>query len=426
MSAVADVAERIFQHLEGEDLAELALRLGNTYSPSGHERPMAEAVCAWLEERGVPARLQCILPDRANAVAGLRGTGGGKSLIFNSHIDTEASGPEYEWGMGEPDLNRVGGHRADNKLFGHTILNDRGLTAVAMVTLAALRESGLKLKGDLLFTAVAGETGSAPVDEYEGSTYEGKGFGTRFALDHGLRGDFALVAETTDYGIAWVECGAAYLKITVRGRNMYTPRSVRPAELAQHPNAIVKMSRIVQVLEDWARGYEAAQTFVSPCGRVVPKAVLGAVRGGIPYRPNRTSPLCSLYMDVRVPPGKNPDGIMEEIRNALKPLGLGAEVELFMFKPGHIGQGVEPLADAIRRAHRQIRGSDPPAEAPTPVISMWRDINLFNGVGIPAITFGPARRMDEASGKPYLALEDLVETARMYALIACDLCGVAG
>ncbi len=59
---------------------------------------------------------------------------------------------------------------------------------------------------------------------------------------------------------------------------------------------------------------------------------------------------------------------------------------------------------------------------------MWRDVNVFNEVGIPALTFGPRRLSDRKKAKStgldsgYMETEDLVNTAKMYALVALDIC----
>src|SRR2546422_3939646 len=147
------------KHIDAEELSALALRLANTFSPAGHEQALAEVVHGWFQQNGIPARLQPILPDRANVVATLQGAGGGASLLFNSHLDTEVSGPEYDWGMAQPDINKAGAHREGNKLLGHTVLNDRGLMATTMITLKALHASGVRLRGDVIFTAVWGGIG---------------------------------------------------------------------------------------------------------------------------------------------------------------------------------------------------------------------------------------------------------------------------
>src|SRR2546426_6576906 len=188
------------KHIDVEELSALALRLANTFNPAGHEQPLAEVVHGWFEQNGIPVRLQPILPDRANVVAALRGTGGGASLLFNSHLDTEVSGPEYDWGMAQPDINKTGAHREGNKLLGHTVLNDRGLMATTMITLKALRDSGIRLRGDVTFTAVSGGSGSGPVDEDRGGDYDGKGGGRRFLVSHGGGGGYCLVAGATGFG----------------------------------------------------------------------------------------------------------------------------------------------------------------------------------------------------------------------------------
>jgi acetylornithine deacetylase/succinyl-diaminopimelate desuccinylase-like protein len=420
-AVIEEVLGRIDESREA--LAELALRLGNTYSPWGEERRLAEEVLAWYGEQGMEAQLQPITAERANVVARVRGDGSGRSLVFNAHLDTEASGPEYDRLMAVPDPNRVGGRRDGDRLFGHTILNDRGPMSLFMIAGRALHQAGVPLAGDVVLTSVAGETGAAPVDEYEGVAYEGKGFGSSYLVRHGVRADYALVAETTNLGLCWYNCGAAYYKVTLAGRNMYTPRLLRPERLSDHPNAIVKAAVVVDAIEHWAAAFEASRSGPTPCGEVRPKAQVGAIRGGLPWRPNRSATHCALYVDVRTLPGEQFEAITAALTAAVAETGTGARVELIMAKPGFEGTGVEPLADAVRQAHRTVRGEDPPPQVETAVVSMWRDTNVFNGAGIPSLTFGPSRGRADVQGHGYFELDDLVDTAKMYALTALSVAG---
>ncbi len=423
--AVGGVIDEALGRIEEsrEDIASLALRLGNTYGPVGQERATAEQVDAWYRENRLPSRLIEIVDGRANVVARLPGSGNGRSLLFNAHLDTEASGPDYDHLMQVPDLNRMGGWREGDRLFGHTILNDRGCMAIFMVAGRALHQTGVTLQGDVLLTSVVGETGQAPVDEYTGLRYEGKGFGSTYLVQHGVRADFALVAETTDHAISWFQCGANYYKVTLRGRNMYTPRLQRSEKLADHPNAIVKAAAMINAIERWAIAFEAKRTSPTPCGEVRPKAQVGAVRGGIPWRPNRSAPYCALYVDVRTLPGEDPREVTGSLRAAVDEVGVGAELELVMAKPGAVGLGAEPLVAAIRAAHQRVRGGPPPAEAEPAVVSMWRDSNVFNAAGIPAVTFGPSRGHAAVQGTGHMELDDMVASAKMYALTALQIAG---
>ena len=71
-----------------DDLADLALRLGNTFGPVGQEAATADEVHAWYLENGIESQLQPIIPGRANVIARLPGSGTGRTLLFNAHLDT--------------------------------------------------------------------------------------------------------------------------------------------------------------------------------------------------------------------------------------------------------------------------------------------------------------------------------------------------
>jgi acetylornithine deacetylase/succinyl-diaminopimelate desuccinylase-like protein len=405
-----------------EDIGELAVRLGSVYGPVGMERATAEEVVAWYRENHMPSELVELVEGRANAVSRLAGTGDGRSILFNAHLDTEASGPDFDNLMNVADPNLVGGWREGDRLFGHTILNDRGCMSLFMVAGRAIMDAGVPLRGDVILTSVAGETGQAPVDEYKGLRFEGKGFGSSYLVQHGVRADFALVAETTDFALCWYNCGAIYYKVTVRGQNMYTPRLIRNAQLIDHPNAIVKAASVVQAIESWAIEFEAKRTGPTPCGEVRPKAQAGAIRGGIPWRPNRSSPYCALYVDVRTLPGEDPAEVTRSLRAALDDVGVAAELEMIMAKPGMVADdGIQPLVQAIEAAHLRVRGTPPPSEAEPAVVSMWRDTNVFNAAGIPSLTFGPSRGTADVQGRGHFELDDLVAGAKMYALTALHL-----
>ncbi len=419
----SDFVNEVFEHIEAdrELLADTCLELGNTFGPCGHEQPVADAVSAWYERHRIPARQQRILEDRSNVVALLAGARGSRSLIFNAHLDTEISGPDHENLMESDDPNLVGAWREGNRIFGHTVLNDRGCMAVFMVMAKALRSAGVELAGDVILTSVVGETGMAPVDEYQGLSYEGKGLGSRYLVDHGVRADYALVAETTAWSMSWIECGAAYLKVTLRGRNMYTPRLIRRPDLADHPNAIVKGAAVAAALEAWCVDYEERSSYQSELGEVRPKAQIGAIRGGVPYRPNRSSPVCKMYMDVRIPPGGAIGAVIEEVRAVARSVDPAAEVECYMAKAGQRGTGAAPLAAAVEQAYGRVVGgrTPPPQVAHT---SMWRDTNVFNSVGIPSLTFGPPRGSAAVQGTGHFELDDLVAAAKVYAATAINIC----
>jgi acetylornithine deacetylase/succinyl-diaminopimelate desuccinylase-like protein len=419
---IRDVLARV-DAMEGE-LHALTLRLANTYGPFGHEMATARQVHEWFEARRIPSRLIPLTEERASCVARLAGSGDGPTLAFNAHLDTEASGPDFDALMNVPDPNKVGAHIEDGVVYGHTAQNDRACMAAQMIAAAAVAESGVRLRGDVVIKAVLGETGAAPVDEYEGIGYAGKGTGTEHLLHHGYRPDYAIIAETTDFAPCWIQSGAIYAKVTVRGRNMYTPRLARGDSLPEHPNAIVKMATVVQAVEAWAIRVQQERTYETSCGTMEPKAQVGAIRGGLPWRPNRSAPYAAAYVDIRTVPGEDTGALVDSLRAAVDGTGVDAVIDVVMEKGGYEGDAaaLSPVLRALDAAHRTVRGGPMQDRAETAVVSMWRDTNVYNRNGVPALTFGPGRGKAAVQGTGGLPLDELLDAARIYALTMLDVC----
>lgn len=412
--------KKVIDGIDEQELVELAASLGNITAPSGHEQPMADYVESWLQAHGFPCHQQNLCEGRSNTIGFLRGKGGGKTLIFNSHMDSDMGLPPLPGGPIPPGPKiRVEGRR----IFGKTVQNDRGPMAAFMIAAKAIKEAGVAMRGDIIMTMVVGEIGMAPIDEFQGPRYIGKGYGSRHAVAHGISGDFALVAESTDFGVTWIEAGAAYFKVTLQGTGYYTPRLPPRESLRESPNPIVKMSAVIQAIEEWAVKYEKKYQTSYPVGVMVPKVAIGAIRGGHPFSPSTGVDRCSIYVDVRVPPHLSFHEVEKELKEAVLAQGFGGDVEMYMARRGYEGKNVEPLVESIRKAHRTIKGAECPPVS-TPEISMWRDVNVFNEVGIPAATFGFPRRTEPGMSEKYVAIDDLVDCAKMYALVALDTCGV--
>jgi acetylornithine deacetylase/succinyl-diaminopimelate desuccinylase-like protein len=129
--------------------------------------------------------------------------------------------------------------------------------------------------------------------------------------------------------------------------------------------------------------------------------------------------VCFVYLDVRTVPGQRSELIAGELEELLRALGVDATVEQFVNRPGYEAQGIEPFAAAVDEAHEFEFGTRCELADPA-VCSMWRDHNVFNEMGIPALTYGPAGIV--GGGKFAMAVADLVRCARVYALMALAIC----
>jgi acetylornithine deacetylase/succinyl-diaminopimelate desuccinylase-like protein len=407
--------------IDPNEVVELALALGNIDSPTGSEGRAGEYVHDWLATNRFRPRRFALAEDRFNVAAWIDGTGGGYSLILNSHLDTTLR-RDAIWSAKDPNDRLY--HEAwieGDEIFGDGLVNDKGPMAAFLVAAKAIRESDYTLKGDLIVSAVAGEISREPVEEWQGTSFLSKDLGTRFMVTHGAVADFALVAEGTGFGIVGIEPGKAHFKVTVLTDTprYYTPYLPRPTGLADSPNAIVRTSAVIAAFERWAYEYQVASTYRSEVGTIVPKASINAIRSGYPFNLTSAPQICSFYVDTRILPGANPLDVREELRGVLRDAGVEGTVELFLYRPGFEAKGAERLIETVRRCHGQVFDT-PPAIVGEPVTSMWRDTNAFNELGIPAISYAP-RATSHATRKA-IKVADLTDAAVVYARIAMDLC----
>ncbi len=110
------------------------------------EETIARYIAKWLERSGAEVQLLESAPRRPNVVARVRGTGGGKTLLLNGHMDTVGAG-----GMLRPHEPVI----KEGRLYGRGAYDMKGGLAACMWTMSNVQK--LRLRGDVVFTAVIDE-----------------------------------------------------------------------------------------------------------------------------------------------------------------------------------------------------------------------------------------------------------------------------
>ena len=422
MAIDRETADKVLLNIDRNELVQLACDLVNIPSPTGNERPLAEFIMEWYKAHGLKTIHQEVEPNRPNAVGILKGAGTGLSLMFNGHMDTSFTGTDEDLLLSskvEPATELQGVVR-DGKVYGLGISNMKGGLAAFLTAARAIHESGVKLKGDLILAAVVGEISRTPIGHYQSSQYRGEGLGTRHLLTHGIQSDYAVVADGSDLNIVWTQNGVVDLKITVFG----AARSAWGTKRATHPpmelNAVVKMTRVIEALENWAERFEEEYIYASSTGPIWPKVNVGAIEGGAPFKPNYFPGICSLYLDVRIPPQVKPISVQYEVEDVLSSLGIEYDLEVYRSLRGIEGKEVEPLVQSVEQVYeylfdQKLKG-EPPERA-----SIWTDTNVYNELGIPAVKFGP-RGKTVAPRLEVIEIEEMVKAAQVYSLVALDIC----
>ncbi|HVA25050.1 MAG TPA: M20/M25/M40 family metallo-hydrolase [Chloroflexota bacterium] len=414
-------AQRVLAGIDPGELAQLGVDLVNCPSPTGREAPVADYMLDWFQRHGLKAIRQEVDPGRPNAIGILKGSGGGLSLMFNGHTDTSFTGTPEDLRMIatlEPD-ELLKGSIKDGKVYGLGISNMKGGVAAFMVAAKAIKDSGVTLPGDVILAGVVGEISRTPIGPWQSQNYRGEGAGTRHLLTHGIQSDYAVVADGSDLNIVWAQTGVVQIKITVFG----TPEAAWGSKRATHPpaerNAIVKMTRIIAALESWAERFEEDRIYQSETGPILPKVNVGAIEGGAPYRPNYFPGVCSIYLDVRTPPGLRSVTVQHEVEEVLRSTGIEYDLEVYKSLLGHEGRGVEPLVESLSRINEYLFHKKLETEE-SGRASIWTDTNVYNEMGIPAVKFGP--RGKRIHRYEELAIDAMVKAAQVYALAALDIC----
>jgi len=417
-----EAAKQVLAQIDRDELAQLACDLTSIPSPTGQEKAIAEFILAWFAANELKAVRQDVEVDRPNAVGILKGDGTGLSLGFNGHTDTSFTGTGEDLRMVgdvEPEAE-LKGRIVGDKVQGLGISNMKGGVAAFMMAGKALKKSGVTLKGDVILAAVVGEISRTPIGPWQSQEYRGEGAGTRHLLTHGMHSDYAVCADGSDMNIVWTQTGVVQVKITTFGKAEAAWGTKRSAYPMEEVNAIVKMTTIIAALQRWGAQFEEKYIYDSPTGPLLPKVNIGAIEGGAPYRPNYFPGVCSIYLDVRMPPQVRPVTIKYELEQALDELGIDYEMDVYKSLLGHEGKNVGPLVQAAEQSYQYLFGEKIKPETPDRA-SIWTDTNVYNEVGIPAIKIGPRGRRISARNEE-IEIDAMVKAAQLYALIALDIC----
>jgi acetylornithine deacetylase len=318
------------------------------------EDELARAIANWFSEQGIEVhREDTVEPGRLNIVAIVRGTGGGRSLLLNGHMDTVGIA-----GMEQPFTPTI----KDYRLYGRGALDTKG--GLAALMLAAAHAKRLHLRGDVMLAAVADE-------EYASRGTE--------ALVKRWKADAAIVTEPTALDLVIAHKGFVWLEVETSG-------------IAAHGSmpevgvdAIARMGRVLVALENMDQ--ELLQTPPHPLlgtGSVHASLIEGGQElSSYPAH-------CKLSIERRTIPGETVALVEAEIQHILTmiystdPSFEASFRTIFSREPLEVSPDAQ-IIEVLRRQTQKVLGYEPPLTGS----SGWMDAALLSEVGIPTVVFGP-------------------------------------
>ncbi len=419
------LADRISQAVDAARDRILALHRSyvQVRSVTGAEGPMGLRVAETFRERGLETETWAATAEemkgylehvgeqpgyegRWNVAGKQRGTGGGRSILLNAHIDTVPEGDHSLWSQPPFAANLVEG-----RIYGRGSCDMKGGLTTHLAALDALAACGLRLKGDVTVAATVGE--------------EDGGIGALSTVLRGYKADAALVTEPTQLALVTACEGSLVFRLTITGR------SAHAATRDEGVSALEKFIPIFQDLQHFEQ--ERNATLRHPLYDVFANKVpinVGVVRAG-----NWASTVPEiLEAEIRV--GFLPGEELEPFKRLVieRIMQVAAQDPWLRRHPPVItffgGQFIaaetpahSPLAGAIRTAHRRVTGREAPVEAATYGADM-RHFIVFGGM--PCVMYGAGDIRVAHAPDEYLEVEELLTAVKVVALFLADWCGVEG
>jgi len=408
-----ELAEHIAFQVKEEEIVAMACDVISIPSPTGEELQMARYMEGALKALGPDVTWQEVEESRANVVGRWTGTGGGKTLMFNGHMDTSNTGrEEFLTGIGYKPNAVV----KDGFLYGLGIYNMKGALVCYTHAVKALQRAGVRLKGDVVVACVAGEIEKTQWGEFKGKEYRGYGCGTHYLVNHGVLPDMCILGEPTDMHVVLEHFGSMWVRISCTGNYVHTAFCEGREEL----NSIRRMHEVMEAVMKWISAWEKNAAHGGK------KAIvnLGGIRGGHAWRASRTPEKTDLFLDVRVPPTipmndarRNIQQMFFELREKHPDWGL--EFETYVSVPGARISPEHEMVKAIEANHERVMGKSPERET----VVWCSDASVLTRYGVETVNYGPSSGPRDAEGEK-VKIQTLVDITRIYALTAAELCGV--
>ena len=379
-----------------------------SYSETEGERLLAHRMADEMRKLGLTTELMPVEGERVNAIGRLKGAGGGKSLLFNGHLDTN---PATEGWTVDP----WGGKVDDKFIYGIGVSNMKAGDAAYFCALRTLVEAGVKLKGDVILTFVVGELQG--------------GVGTLAFIEKGLRADYFVNSEPTDLAALTMHAAAFTFVIELTGKTRHMSKREESVD------AIAAACDLIPRLD--AMKFSGAP---SPEHAGINRVHVGVVHGALgkelhEWRPPQVSDYVRIKGSGRYAPGQTEEGALADLRAELDRLEARFPGLKATLTPEHqLGRPAMPsfevsrssrIVKAINDAYRKVRSVEQPTGAVTPPGYYGTDAaHLYRKAGMEGIVCGPGGRYNTMPDER-VDVVDYLDMIKVYLLTILDICEVA-
>lgn len=332
--------------------------------------------------------------DRYNVYATFKGNGG-KSIMFNGHIDTMPAGELNMW-EAPPHKPII----KDGKIYGLGVCDMKGGLMASAMAVELLRDAGLSLPGDVVITSV--------IDE------EGGGNGSIAAAMNEQKADAVIVCEPTDYQLIAAHMGFIFFKVEVEGL------AVHSGSKWLGVSAIEKAMKIINAIDElehkWLMTHKHS---LLPA----PSSNVGVIEGG--SAGSTVADYCCFKTCVHYLPKMTHDQVIEEYTNAIFRYCEGDEwlkdnkpkISIYQAGGSFEMDLNHPIVDSFKNSYFKVIGKDVNVVgSPSGCDSrVWRNI-----ADCPTLQYGPGRLAQCHTVNEYLEIDQYLDSILVYAQLILD------
>jgi acetylornithine deacetylase len=333
---------------------------------------------------------------RHNLRAILRGSGRGRTLVLNTHVDVVPPSED----MADP----WGGRLEDGIIHGRGACDAKGQVATLYLVLRTLDALGVRLKGNLIAHFVNEE--------------ENGGNGTLAMIRQGEAADGCVVMEPTDRRLYTSIRGAVWFRLTLKGKAGHSGQSGQTrSALLMARDAMNTFEKYHADLLAASRGFDLFDGYPNPMPLTFGKLSAGSWPASAPS-------VACLEGVLGFLPNKTREQVCQEMRQALLEGSSGFSDDDFdlEFTYRHDSSVVSPdhdlpkaVLNAARASHEALTVSGMTASC-----DAWFYNNLLN---IPTVVYGPGSLKVAHSKNECVALENLAVSAEVLSRLIMDYCG---
>jgi acetylornithine deacetylase len=341
---------------------------------------------------------------RPNIVAIWKGTGSGRSLLFNGHTDVIPVGNGEGWSI-DPWSASI----KDGRIYGRGSCDMKSGVASHIMAVENMMAAGLKPKGDVYIDIV--------IDE------EVSGHGTLDTVIRGYRADAGISGETSGLAVQPACIGRIWFEIEIQGKPAGIQRryqGVSGIELGY------KITKAVSDLE--AKRVATVKHPLYPKMIDAIPCMIGAFHAG--NFPSSFAATCLLKGSMATVPGEDHEGVKRSLVEHIA--RVAAEDPWMKDHPpkvrfvGYDAQASEiphnhPIVQVVSKNYKEVTGKDPEISGRQGAADT-RFLNLYGST--PTVIFGPGSTAVMHSDDEYVSIDDYQTAIKVMALSIYDWCGV--